>query len=117
MCGRGGGAWFPNCSRRFNEREVDEVVSLLSDIQDKRILPSQEDLMLLKESSVGNFSVKCLYKVLDSSRVVALPHQFIWNNWVPSKVGVFAWEVAWGKILTLDMLKRCGRVLANICFL
>ena len=32
-------------------------------------------------------------------------------------MGFFAWEAAWGRILTLDILKRCGRVIANICFL
>ena len=89
------GGWFPKFSRHFNDWEVDEVVSLFLVIQDKRILSSQEDLMLLKESSVGNFSVKYLYKVLDGSRVVAFPHQFIWNHWVPNKVGFFfAWEAA-----------------------
>ena len=56
---------------------MDKTISLLFVIQDKRILPSQEDLMLLKESSAGNFSVKCLYKGLDGSRVVAFPHRFI----------------------------------------
>ena len=73
--------------------------------------------MLLKETSVGNFLVKCLYKVLDDSRVVAFPHRFIWNYCVPSKVGFLAWEATWGRILTLHMLKRCTRALANICFL
>ena len=58
-------------------------------IQGKRILPSQEDLMFLKEPSVGNFLVKSLYKVLDGSRDVAFPHRVIWNYWVPSKVGFF----------------------------
>ena len=32
-------------------------------------------------------------------------------------MGFFAWEASWGRILTLDMLKRRGRVLANRCFL
>ena len=32
-------------------------------------------------------------------------------------MGFFAWEAVWGRILTLDMLKRRGRVLANKCFL
>ena len=36
---------------------------------------------------------------------------------MPTKVGFFAWEASWGKILTLDQLKRKGRILANRCFL
>ena len=68
---------------------MDEAISLFLVIRDKRVLPIQEDLMLLKESSVGYFSVKCVYKVLDGSRTVAFPHRFIWNHWVPSKVFFF----------------------------
>ena len=36
---------------------------------------------------------------------------------MPSKMGIFFWEAAWGKILTLDNLKRRGMTFANICFL
>ena len=36
---------------------------------------------------------------------------------VPSKVGLFAWKASWGKVLTLDQLKRRGWTLANRCFL
>ena len=57
--------------------KVDDVLSLLLVIQGKRILPSQEDLMFLKESSAGNFSVKSLYKALDGSRAVTFLHRFI----------------------------------------
>ena len=30
---------------------------------------------------------------------------------------VFAWEAAWGKVLTLDQLKRRGMTVANRCFM
>ena len=36
---------------------------------------------------------------------------------VPTKVAFFAWEVAWGKILTLDRLQKWGWQLPNCCFL
>ena len=36
---------------------------------------------------------------------------------MPSKVGFFAWEASWGRVLTLDQLKRRGGALANRCFL
>ena len=32
-------------------------------------------------------------------------------------VGFFAWEASWGRILTLDQIKRKGRALTNKCFL
>ena len=36
---------------------------------------------------------------------------------IPSKVSFFAWEAAWGKVLTLDKLQRRGLHLPNRCFL
>ena len=36
---------------------------------------------------------------------------------MPTKVCFFAWEASWGKVLTLDQLKKRGRFLANRCFL
>ena len=36
---------------------------------------------------------------------------------VPLKVGFFAWEAVWGKLLTLGQLKRRERPLASRCYL
>ena len=41
----------------------------------------------------------------------------IWVDKVPTKVVFFAWEATWGKILTLDRLKKRGWQLLNHCFL
>ena len=38
-------------------------------------------------------------------------------SFVPTKVSFFAWEAAWGKVLTLDNLQGIGWHLPNICFL
>ena len=109
--------WTPCFVRPFNDWEVEEIQNLLQAIQDKRILPSQDDLMLMREAGDGRFSMKFLYKVLVASNSIVFPHQLIWSNWVPTKVGFFAWEASWGKVLTLDQQKKWGRALANKCFL
>ena len=64
--------------------------------------------MLWKETKDRIFSVKSLYNALDSRRVVQFPKSIIWNPCVPTKVGFFAWEASWGKVLTLDQLKKEG---------
>ena len=38
-----------------------------------------------------------------------------WNQHIPSKVGFFAWEVWWGKVLTSTQLKKRGFHLASMC--
>ena len=45
------------------------------------------------------------------------PHRGVWVNKVPTKVVFFAWEAAWGKILTLDKLQKRGWQFPNRCFL
>ena len=44
-----------------------------------------------------------------------MPVKMIWNPLVPTKVGFFVWEVWWGKILTMDQLKKRGFSLASKC--
>ena len=58
-----------------------------------------------------------MYKGINVSPAFDFPHRLIWNPVVPQKIGVFAWEAAWGKVLTLDQLKRRGMTFANRCFM
>ena len=68
-----GGGCTPCFVRPFNDWEVKEIQNLLQAIQDKRILPSQDDLMLMREARDGCFSVKLLYKVLVRSNSIVFP--------------------------------------------
>ena len=86
-------------------------------IQGKRLNSNLEDRVLWKETKDEIFSVKSLYSALDSRSVVQFPKSVIWSPCVPTNVGFFVWEASWGKVLTLDQLKRRGWTLANRCFL
>ena len=83
----------------------------------EKIRPFMEDQILFKGSRNDAFSVKIMYRVLDCSPQVVFPSRSIWNPVIPPRIGFFAWEASWGKVLTLDQLKRQGRALANRCFL
>ncbi|RVW74735.1 putative ribonuclease H protein [Vitis vinifera] len=111
------GVWNPSFSRSYNDWEVEEVERLLLTIRGRRLNPLLEDRMLWKETKDGIFSVKSLYSSLASRRDVQFPYSNIWSTCVPTKVSFFAWEAYWGKVLTLDQLKKRGRSLANRCFL
>ena len=41
--------------------------------------------------------------------------KILWNSCVPPKVCIFAWEVWWGKVLTMDQLKKGGFQMASRC--
>ncbi|RVW13836.1 hypothetical protein CK203_079440 [Vitis vinifera] len=86
-------------------------------IRGARLSPLMEVRMRWKVTSNGSFSVKSLYNDLSSRRAGLFPHGLIWNPSVPSKVCFFAWEASWGKVLTMDQLKKRGWAVANRCFL
>ena len=56
--------WIPCFVRFFNDWELEEILCLLNTIQGKRNFDSQDDLMLLKETRDGRFSMKLLFKAL-----------------------------------------------------
>ena len=58
-----------------------------------------------------------LYRKPRYSLPTDFPWRSIWNPIVPPKLGSFAWEASWGKVLTLDQLKRRGIPLVNRCCL
>ena len=95
-----------------------EVLQFPCCLVGKQVIPEMDDGHFLIEAKDGRFTVKFMYKLLSDSSDPTFPFKFIWNPCVPSKIGfIFAWETSWGKILTLDQLKRRGRVLANRYFL
>ena len=75
------------------------------------------DKLSLQNVKDRGFSVKSMYKGVDVSPDFVFPHRIVWNPVVPPKIGVFAWEAAWGKVLTLDQLKRRGMSFTNRCFM
>ena len=96
---------------------IEEVERFLQTLCDQNFCPLSEDKLLLKDVKEKGFSIKIIYKGLDPSPTIDFPYRLIWNSTVPPKIGFFAWEAIWGKVLTLDQLKRRGMTFANRCFL
>ena len=111
------GVWSPVFLRPFNDGEMEEVERFFLFLHNKKIRSMQEDRLLLKESITDGFSVRHMYRKLMFSPPLDFPSRSIWNPIVPPKLGFFAWEASWGKVLTLDQLKRRGIPLVNKCFL
>ena len=86
-------------------------------LHDQQIRPTGVDKLVLQNVKDRGFSVKSMYKDVDVSPSFDFPHRIVWNSVVPPKIGVFAWEAAWGKVLTMDQLKRRGMYFANRCFM
>ena len=57
-----------------------------------------------------------LDKALEPGSLVLFPMKNIWKSSVQTKVSFFAWQASWGKVLTLDQVKKRGWALANRCY-
>ncbi|RVW52237.1 LINE-1 reverse transcriptase-like [Vitis vinifera] len=112
----GQGGWNLSLARDFNDWEIDQIGEMLNLMKDFRI-SQEEDSVRWKREGNGVFGAKGAYRSLSGHSVGAFPNRRIWMDRVPTKVSFFAWEAAWGKILTLDKLQRRGWQLPNRCYL
>ena len=103
----GQGGWNLRFLRAFNDWELDMVGNLLVELREYRVT-LEEDSVIWKEGGDGLFRVKKAYSVLASLIVAEFPYSNVWVDRVPTKIVFFAWEAAWGKVLTLDRLQRRG---------
>ena len=93
------------------------MVGNLLDVLRKHRVTLEEDSVFWKEGRGGLFRVKEAYSMLASPIVTVFPKSNIWVDRVQTKIAFFAWEAAWGKVLTLDRLQRRGWQFPNCCFL
>ena len=62
--------------------------------------------MIYLETKSGNFLVKSLYSFLLLGRLEPFLRHLFETHEVSTKVGFFAWEATWDRILTIDQLKK-----------
>ena len=60
----------------------------------KRVNLDEEDRVLWLPMESGKFSVKSLYKALESKSSIYFPMKIIWNSCVQPKISFFAWETS-----------------------
>ena len=85
------------------------VLNFLSTMDSRSCSPQFKDKLWWKETKSGSYSVKSCFDLLEGGRQNQVPI----NPIVPTKVGFFAWEVWWGKILTMNQLQKRGFSLAS----
>ncbi|RVW26033.1 putative ribonuclease H protein [Vitis vinifera] len=103
----GPGGWNLRFHRDFNDWELDLIRGLLIMLRDFKP-SSEEDGVLWKGGGHGKYGVKDAYNRLVVINACDFLYRGVWVNMVPTKVTFFAWEAAWGKILTLDRLQKTG---------
>ena len=75
----------------------------------------EKDSLSRKIDGKGSFTVKADFTHLEGGTLISASTKLSWNSCVPPKVGFFAREAWWGKVLTTERLKKRGFQLANRC--
>ena len=110
-----GGGWNFRFNRHFNDWELEKAQRFICTLSTKRLSPLLVDILRWNGAKDGMFLVKSCYDLLEGGRQQLVSVKMIWNPIAPKKVGFFVWEVWWGKILTMDQLKKRGFSLASRC--
>ena len=109
--------WNPTFIRLFNDWELEDVLRFLFRLRDKKVNVGLEDTVRWEGSrnmcSLSSLCIRCWSKGPLSFSPGNLYGGIVHNQ----SYVFFAWEAVWGKILTLDQLKRRGFAFANRCFL
>ena len=75
----------------------------------------ERDRLFWKGDKNDMYIVKENYKMIKGGNPRVVPLNLLWNSCVPPKLRFFAWEAWWGKILTMEQLKKRGFLLASRC--
>ena len=86
----------------LNDWELDIVQNFFWLINNRSVNQTEKDILLWKGGKNGLFNVKENYELMVGGNTKTVPMKMPRNSCVPPKVCFFAWEVWWGKVLTLD---------------
>jgi hypothetical protein len=105
--------WEISFVRAAHDRELDSVASfftLLYSLSERR---EGVDRLWWIPSRKGKFDVRSFYSVLTRNVVQPFPWKSIWRTKAPVKMTFFAWSAAFGKILTIDNLRKRHVIVIN----
>ena len=84
-------------------------------LNNRRVKQEEEDKLFWKGDKKGTYTVMANTVLLEGNLGRTMPWLMLWNNCVPPKVCFFAWEIWWGKTLTMENLKKRGFQMATRC--
>jgi hypothetical protein len=108
-------SWDIEFYRPFQDWEVEMGVSFMELLYSFPIRRGTMDSMWWQPSTKGIFEVRSYYSVLVQSSGTYFPWKRVWNSKVPSRVALFIWTAALGRILTTDNLRRRRILILDWC--
>ena len=111
--------WNPRFIRSFNDWEMELAHNFIGLVNNKKVNPFDKGHINLEGSQrwFFFFTVEANFNHLESETLPLVLVKVLWNPCVPTKVGFFGRESWWGKVLTMEQMKKRGHQLASRCLL
>lgn len=95
------------------ENEENQLTSLLNLLNGIFIPEKGEDVRLWSASENGTFSVSSFFSEISRRETTRNSIASVWRLKAPPRVVIFGWLAIQKKILTMDKLRRRGKILVN----
>ena len=106
--------WELNFIRAAHDWELESFSTFFDLLYLAKVLGQGEDKIFWKASSTKEFKFRLYDQALDPS-VGCFPWKSTWHAKVPSRVAFFTWLASFGKVLTVDNLRRRNIILVSWC--
>ena len=107
--------WCPILRRNLKDHVVPQLLLLIDLLTAYHVVERGEDERVWMASKDGRFSVTSFFMALSNSRREKSAVSSIWKLKAPPRVVIFGWLALRKRILTMDDLKRRGRIVVNGC--
>lgn len=105
--------WSPILRRNLKEHEEDQLISLLNLLIEVYIVDGGEDERRWNASKNGSLSVSSFLAAISRRGITKSFVVSLWKIKAPRRVVIFGWLALWKSIITMDNLRRRGRIVVN----
>ncbi|XP_030479135.1 uncharacterized protein LOC115696374 [Cannabis sativa] len=101
-------SWDFKFRRNLLEKEIPSLIGMLQQMEQVKLLNVNVDIRIWKPDATGVFSSKSAFAWFNSNQNVARPPwtKSLWKSIALSRVKIFIWLVAHGKVNVHDVLQR-----------
>ena len=103
--------------RPLQDWEVGVFLDFMELLHRAEVKREESDSSRWQLSGDGKFSVRSFFRSFKGNHSGNFPWKKIWKYKMPPRVSFLVWTASWGKVLTLDNLRRRGFCLAGRCFM
>jgi zinc-binding in reverse transcriptase len=95
--------------------QLDRLLEILLNVPIPKV--TDQDVIVWKQTPNDNYTIKLFYLFLKKGPLILSDLHVVWDLKIPPTMQVFIWTMVRNKILTIDVVKRRGWSIVEICYM